>query len=337
MLIKKSIAILLAMIPSLALSQVPQQAFIAPDAIKSLLLDMTKTQSVCVAVGERGHILVGDAKCQGWKQVNVPSLATLTAVDFVGQQGWVVGHDATILASQDGGSTWSVQYFAPELEKPLLDVLFFDAQHGIAVGAYGTFLRTLDGGATWSVELHAELLSQDDRDYLADIKQEDEALYVQELSGILPHFNRVSFDGDKVFLAGEAGLLAVSNDMGKSWQRMEVDYIGSFFDIKRNLAGQVIAVGLRGNVFVLDPESQEWNALQTNISFTLNSIVLLNENRTLVVGNNGAMLDISADTIAFKQTDDGKALINAVVVDGDIVAVSEVGLKTLDKKVVASE
>ncbi len=80
-----------------------------------------------------------------------------------------MGHDATILATQDGGLSWQQQFSSPELARPLLDVWFADSQNGIAVGAYGLFLRTTDGGQSWQKEFHPELLSQDDADYLADL------------------------------------------------------------------------------------------------------------------------------------------------------------------------
>ena len=44
-----------------------------------------------------------------------------------------MGHDAAILHTTDGGKTWTLQNFQPELEKPFLDVLFLDNQHGFAM------------------------------------------------------------------------------------------------------------------------------------------------------------------------------------------------------------
>ena len=60
-----------------------------------------------------------------------------------GQGAWAgVGHDAAILHTADGGSTWDLQHWDPELEKPLFDVWFEDDTHGVAIGAYGLFLET---------------------------------------------------------------------------------------------------------------------------------------------------------------------------------------------------
>lgn len=324
MSIRKKILLLLVFAPGVVVGQVAEHAFIAPLASQSLLLDIVERNGKFIAVGERGHILLSQDG-DNWQQVAVPTLATLTAVDFNLSSGWAVGHDATILHSEDSGSTWQIQYQNPELEKPLLDVLFFDQLHGIAVGAYGLFLRTQDGGKNWQRETHPELLNPDDVEYMQELKQEDEAFYMQELQSILPNLNRVSFDGTTLYLAGEAGLLAQSRDFGASWQRMDIDYIGSFFDIQMTASGRLLAAGLRGNLF--EYQQGEWRVVDSNTTFTFNSIVSLSADTTLILGNNGAMLTLAGEQSDFKQADDGKALINGVVRDGYIIAVSEVGSK----------
>ena len=76
-------------------------------------------------------------------QVPVPAL---DAVQFVsGQQGWAVGA-GRVLATTDGGQTWTRQYSGPAA---LDQVDFIDARHGWAAGTSG-LLRTTDGGATWT-------------------------------------------------------------------------------------------------------------------------------------------------------------------------------------------
>jgi photosystem II stability/assembly factor-like uncharacterized protein len=327
--VKSKFLFSLILLPLFAFGQASNNSFLAPLAAKSLLLDIAYHNQHFVAVGERGHILFSKDGLE-WQQVEVPILATLTAVDFNHALGWAVGHDATIINSKDGGLTWSIQYQEPELQKPLLDVLFFDENHGIAVGAYGLFMRTKDGGLNWQKEMHPELLNPNDVEYMEELKQEDEGFYLQELQSILPNLNRVSFDGTTLYLAGEKGLVATSEDFGQTWQRMEIDYIGSFFDIQRTASGRLLAAGLRGNVY--EWQQEKWIALDSGTTSTFNSIVSVGSSATLILGNNGAMLTITAKKLDFKQTDDGKSLINAVVVGDDIIAVSEIGIKTWSSK-----
>jgi len=84
----------------------------------------------------------GGASAAG-SQVQVPAL---DAVQFVSaRQGWVVGA-GHVLATTDGGQTWTRQYSGPA---QLDQVDFTDARHGWAVGLT-SLLRTTDGGATWT-------------------------------------------------------------------------------------------------------------------------------------------------------------------------------------------
>lgn len=327
----KKTCLFLFVVPFFVSSQTPVASYIAPLASQSLLLDIQITETGIIAVGERGHVLFSE-NGENWQQQRVASLATLTGIETVAGNIWLVGHDATILHSQDEGQTWTLQYFAPELEKPLLDVAFFDELNGIAVGAYGLFLRTQDGGKKWTAEVHTELLNPDDMDYLEELKSEDPEFYKQELGAILPHLNRLSRSGDILYLAGEAGLLAFSEDQGKNWQRMQVDYAGSFFDIKKTLAGDLIAVGLRGNIFAYQQASLSWQALASGTTSTLNSIVNIDPTHSMIVGNNGAVVWLTAQKTEFKQTDDSKTITNAVVLGNRIIATSEVGIKTLANK-----
>lgn len=326
MLFKIKSLSLLCLLPLLVFGQSNDHSYMAPLASESLLLDITRNTDNFIVVGERGHVL-RSVNGIDWQQIDVPTLSTLTAITTLGQNVWVVGHDATILKSTDSGATWRLQNRNIELEKPLLDVLFFDNNHGIAVGAYGLFLRTQDGGESWLSELHAELLNPDDKEYMDELKQEDEAFYQQELLSILPNINRVSADGDILYMAGESGLLATSIDSGVSWQRMDIDYSGSFFDIQRTKSGRLFAAGLRGNLY--EWQLDKWQALESGSTFTLNSIVSVDLNTSVVLGNNGAIVKITEDQVKFVQTDEGKSLINAEMLGDKLLAVSEVGIKNV--------
>lgn len=311
----------------LSFSAAAADAYIARLASQSLLLDIDSSDQGMIAVGERGHLLRSQDG-QNWQQEVVPTLSTLNAVNVLGDRVWAVGHDAVILYQESKDAPWQIQMFAPELEKPLLDVVFFDQSNGITIGAYGSFYRTRDGGKTWSRELHAEFLHPDDKAYLDEIRLESEDFYQQELASILPHLNRVSLSEGTLFLAGEAGLLAKSSDMGETWQRMEVDYTGSFFDIVGLPSGKVVAAGLRGNLFELAPGSDAWLPVNTHITASINSIVALNDSQYVAIGNSGNLVCVNDGQVQNAHEEDGKALLNGVAVNNQIVAVSAAGIKT---------
>jgi photosystem II stability/assembly factor-like uncharacterized protein len=327
------LVILLSFLTIPIINAQPLDARLAPLASKSLLLDIIEVnQSKLVAVGERGHILLSSDGAD-WQQAQVPVQVTLTAVYFIDEmQGWAVGHDATILSSSDGGVSWQIQQHLPEMEKPLLDVLFFDKNTGVAVGAYGLFYRTNDGGKHWSIEYHNEFLYPEDQAYLAELKREDEVAYLDEQSSILPHFNRVVADGRTLYLAGELGLIAKSNDLGVSWQRLDEIYPGSFYDIKRTQAGNLVVIGLRGHVFRSLENGSPWQASDSHVTALLSSIVLSDDQRVFILGNNGVLLESRDDGVSFTKhlQKDGKALIAGVWYKNKIIAVSDVGIKTIN-------
>ncbi len=301
-------------------------------ASKSLLLDISPLgQEKLVAVGEHGHILLS-SDGDNWQQASVPVRATLTSVFFLNEKlGWAVGHDATILHSQDGGLNWHIQQYLPDLEKPLLDIYFKNEQQGIAVGAYGQVFRSNDGGTTWQSEFHQEFLLADDVDYINELKAEDEAAYLDEIAFILPHFNRLVQDGSTLFLLGEAGLLAKSNDFGLSWQQFESFYQGSFFSLGRTHRGSLLVAGLRGHVFRDKDNASDWHEIATNTTALFNDIVFAQDERIFILGNNGMLLISKDDGESFikQPQQDGKTLIAGVWFKDKLVAVSDVGIKTL--------
>ena len=75
-----------------------------------------------------------------------PRVDGLDAVAFPStSRGWAAGRGA-IIATTDGGATWTQQY---EGRADIRSLEFADERHGWAV-ASDSLLRTADGGATWS-------------------------------------------------------------------------------------------------------------------------------------------------------------------------------------------
>ena len=197
----------------------------------------------------------------------------LTAVDFVdAQTGWVVGHDATVLHTTDGGQHWQVQQF--EVGGPaLLDVQFFDAQRGLAVGTYGSMMATADGGQSWSVVSNAVT---------------DEGFHLNDL--------QILNDGS-LLLVGELGMLARSEDQGASWQRLESPYDSSLFSAAPRGASGAVIGGLRGNLFVTDEVvSGEWTAIANTSQQSIFGITELSDGQGHVLAAlNGTLQRLSAD------------------------------------------
>jgi photosystem II stability/assembly factor-like uncharacterized protein len=234
-------------------------------AARSLLLDGAARGGLAVVVGERGHVLVSRDGGAAWTQADVPTRAMLTGVWLHDERlGWAVGHDETIVRTQDGGATWQVVHAAPENERPLMDVWFRDAEHGFAVGAYGAFLVTADGGATWE----ERPIGEDDF-----------------------HLNQIAAAADgALYLAAEAGHAYRSDDGGESWTALETPYEGSFFGVLPLADGAVLLFGLRGHLYRSEDRGASWTEVATGTEATLMAGIELDGGRVLVAGLAGVLL-----------------------------------------------
>ena len=297
----------------------------------SILMDVVKVDSRLVAVGERGHILYSEDACTSWVQAQVPVSVNLTAVCFpTYEKGWAVGHDGVVLNTEDGGKTWKKQldgtkinelvynqikqmiqtkseliedeaaglseaeredleievedlgYFLSDAElaveegptRPLMDVWFKNDKEGIIIGSFGMILGTSDGGNTWQPLL--------DR--------------IDNVDGF--HYYGIIRSGDDLFIAGEAGGLYRSEDFGRTWQRLESPYEGSYFGIIGNLSGDfVMAFGLRGHIYYSLDRGETWQPTSTGKKASLSGGAFLSGGILCVVGVDGSI---------FKSTDKGK-------------------------------
>lgn len=289
------------------------QAVQSDKAARSLLLEIAHAGSRLVVVGDRGHILYSDDQGKNWVQAQVPARQLLTAVHFVdARHGWAVGHDALILASEDGGQTWQTQFEDPQREAPLLDVWFKDARNGFAVGAYGTLLATGDGGRNW-------------QDIGERLDNEDQY-----------HLNGIAWVKDAgLFIVGEAGSMFRSTDDGLNWEKLEGPYQGSLFGVTGTAqASTLLVYGLRGNLFRSTDFGDSWTkidlvAARGPLDFSLANATLLGDGSLVLVGNGGSVLRSSDDGRSFMvfNRPDRISLAGVTVNDqGNLVLVGQGGV-----------
>ncbi|WP_144393409.1 WD40/YVTN/BNR-like repeat-containing protein [Pleionea sediminis] len=292
------------------------QSIEAQKADKSLLLDIAKLpEDKLVAVGERGHVLLSDNQGKSWRQVITPTRSTLTAVTFVDDKiGFAVGHQQVIIKTADGGETWELQFENSEdiYYPALFDVWFSDAEKGIAVGAYGLYLSTNDGGENW------EFVDQ-------------ESLGDPDFG--LPHFYSLDYDSKKnrLYMAGELGFLAVSEDLGENWESLESPYEGSFFNVGVTPSGSLQVMGLRGHLFRSADDGESWEEIETNSIASINNMLSIGGSQLAYFSVDGVMLFSNDDGMSVKsvQTVDRNGLMNGVKTGINTLVV--VGAKGIDR------
>ncbi|WP_371261951.1 WD40/YVTN/BNR-like repeat-containing protein [Pseudomonas sp. ML96] len=269
-----SVLAMAAPLPLQAVQAATVTSIESPKAVTSLLLDIAHAGKRLIAVGDRGHILFSEDAGRNWVQARVPSRQLLTAVYFVDDKhGWAVGHDSQILATDDGGANWELQYENLEREAPLLDVWFRDTSTGYAVGAYGALLETNDGGKTWN-------------DVSDRLDNEDGY-----------HLNGITAVKDAgLFVVGEAGSMFRSADWGQTWEKIKGPYEGTLFGaVGTASSNTLLAYGLRGNLFRSTDFGNSWAQVKLlsesgPLEFGLANGTLLKDGTVVVVGHGGSVL-----------------------------------------------
>lgn len=267
-----------------------------------LLTDATRIGNRVIAVGDRGYIVYSDSNGESWQRAKTPpNTPLLTAVYFLDDKaGWAVGHDSTILASTDRGESWVRAFSAAEDQKPLMDVTFVDANMGFAVGAYGAFYTTTDGGKAWALRSLFEP-SKAAAPITAHKKGKYESVGNDKIaegdaggkSGDADkHLNAIVKLGEnKLFVAGEAGMLAKSDDGGKTWTKIASPYKGSFFGAIQAKDGAVLIYGLRGRIYrSTDASLNKWKQIENKSVASLMGSTRLSDGALVLAGLSGTVL-----------------------------------------------
>lgn len=145
-----------------------------------------------------------------WARQSSGSLAWLHAVFFLDERrGWAVGGNGVLLASEDGGASWSAR--PRPTEDTLHDVYFADERNGWLVCERSIYdLKELDASRTYLLRTRDGGRSWDRVNVLG--KQDDDALLVRAL---------FTHDG-RGWAFGEGGTLYTTRDGGATWERQRV-------------------------------------------------------------------------------------------------------------------
>ena len=233
-------------------------------AKESLLLGIHGRAGIAIAVGERGHILLTNNQGKNWIQKQSPTRRTLNSVYLLDQKTiWIVGHQSTVLRSQDSGESWTKIKVLDDPETSFLDLLFVDSSRGFIVGSYGKFFSTIDGGNTW-----------------IENKQEDD-----------PHFYQITSAANGfLWLIGEFGTVWKSNNQGKSWKSLDIEYEGTLFGaVPLIKSDSIILHGLQGNIFRFKNGSI-WEKIDSPTNAILHRGLQLKDGRVVIASGAGELL-----------------------------------------------
>jgi photosystem II stability/assembly factor-like uncharacterized protein len=193
--------------------------------------------------------------------------------------GWAVGRSSVIIATADGGRTWTQQLddslYSPPADfrgdvGPLFGVDFIDAARGWAVGKNGGILATTNGGASW-------------RPQVAPFTERP------------PQLQDVAFtDASRGWAVGVQGTVLVTTDGGATW-RVQVAP-GAHPDLKAVAfpdPAYGIAVGDKGQT--VNYYEYRWARQVSGTTVNLNGVSFVDATHGWAVGVQGTV----------RATDDG--------------------------------
>jgi len=186
----------------------------------------------------------------------------ISSVHFVDNvHGWAVGDSGTILATDDGGTTWRRQ--TSGTSRVLHSVHFSDANRGWAVGDFGTILTTDDGGAVW-------------RSRTSGTKQSLECVYF--------------FEGTRGWAVGYYGTILATTDGGATWKSQERPPSGSLHSVYFSDADRGWAVGDGGTILATRDGGETWGPQTSGTTNALTSVYFSSVDQGWVVGDKGTIL-----------------------------------------------
>ena len=179
-----------------------------------------------VAAGYWGSIYLTEDGGQSWTRSNTGTnrLVYDVSVDEHGK-GWAVGQVGTVLRTDDGGKTWTPQQ-SPKSEEGthLFGVHAVDGNTAWVVGEWGTRMFTSDGGKTWQdfsltiSETHPQFV------WLDPAAQEKVRRGEKVFEDVgLNDVTCLPRPSQRCWIAGEFGYIFVSDTLGQSWERGEIE------------------------------------------------------------------------------------------------------------------
>ena len=204
------------------------------------------------ALAQKAWVTVSESKWQ----------ASFSDVFFVdAQHGWIVGRNATILHTTDGGATWKQQPLPLEVE--LKKIRFINPRVGWTVGDNGTVLKTTDGGQTW----------------------------MKKNTGTGTALLAVSFvDKDHGWASGDGGLIIGTVNGGTTWAKQAIDTNNTIEGIHFVTPEIGWAAGGGGTLLYTTDGGQKWDFQTSATVNTLDALYMLNDKVGWSVGAGGAVV-----------------------------------------------
>jgi len=229
-------------------------------------------------------------------------------IQFIGDEGWVVGSKGIILNTKDNGKSWTISKWG---DFTLNDIHMLNSQRGFISADSGVILITENGGRHWSV---------------------------YDTKDVTLNFNSISFNDATGIITGNKGRMLYTTDSGQNWtlrtiaeskrKNKLVDLNSAFFIDKTNvwIAGNdgVILHSTDGGTTWLPGKFMEYNYY---------AVMFLNANEGFIAGENGMIIHTDNGGASWKSDSLPAYKINKLLsVSGALWAIGNGGIiqKSID-------
>ncbi|MBN1592241.1 MAG: hypothetical protein JW941_03205 [Candidatus Coatesbacteria bacterium] len=190
--------------------------------------------------------------------------------------GFLVGDNARILRTDDGGQNWSSLRSGISKKVRLKGVWFFDELNGLVCGELGTLYSTADGGRTWKRI----------------------SVGGAELDGI-------AFAGRVGYVVGLSGRVLVTEDRGASWTESERKTKRLLMAVDCAGEHHAWAVGLGGTILHTADGGANWEFQESGTASILLDVCFVDEKRGWAVGTDGVIIHTSNGGITWRPQQSG--------------------------------
>jgi photosystem II stability/assembly factor-like uncharacterized protein len=202
-----------------------------------------------------------------WKSLQLPTESNLQDLAFTSnpQHGWVVGSDATILETNDGGKVWENRKLGLDSDKYRFTSISFKGDEGWIVGEPAILLHTNDAGTSWERIALSDKLPGVPATILASGKNSAE-------------------------MTTNIGAIYATTDAGKNWKSLVSQAVGVFRTIARSPEGKYVAVSAKGNFYsTWAPGQETWEPHNRNSSRRVSSMGFADGGRLWMLARGGQL------------------------------------------------
>lgn len=185
-----------------------------------------------------------------WEIISVPTDAKLLDITFTDnlQHGFLVGSNATLLETNDGGDTWQQLTLALDDPKSRFDSVSFAGKEGWIAGEPSLLLHTTDEGRSWSRIPLSEKLPGNPI-----------AIY--------------ALGENAAEMATDVGAIYRTTDGGKNWKAQVEAAVGVVRNMERSADGKYVAVSAKGSFYsTWEPGQSAWQPHNRNSSRRLENM-----------------------------------------------------------------